>query len=116
MNTRLVQPTDFQILEALSDGRRDTAVNLAVKCEKDRNYINTRLPVLADEDLLQRIGPAENAGLYQILPRGVAAIRNQSVYDTDREQFETLLDTQASQITIEEPTICHVNEPEKTQD
>ncbi|WP_176451160.1 ArsR family transcriptional regulator [Halorubrum sp. Ea1] len=105
MQTRLVQPTDFQLLDALSDGRRDTAANLAVKCNKDRNYLNTRLPVLADKGLVRRIGPAEASGLYQITPRGIAAIHNQSLYEDDREQFEAALSEQASLITIIEPAV-----------
>lgn len=116
MNTRLVQPTDFQILEALMNGRRDTATNLAVTCDIDRNYINTRLPVLADKGLLQRIGPAENSGLYQITPRGIAAVQNRPVYDTDRDQFETLLNEQASRILIDEPMVHQVNDPKEIQE
>jgi len=115
MSIQLVQPTDFQILDALIDGRRDTAANLAVSCDKDRNYINTRLPVLAGEGFLQRIGPAENSGLYQITPRGVAAIQNRPVYNTNRDRFEMLLNEQASRILIEEPLVRQVTDPEETQ-
>ncbi|WP_369333268.1 MULTISPECIES: ArsR family transcriptional regulator [unclassified Halorubrum] len=79
MRTRLVHPTDFQILEALSDGRRDTAVNLVMIQDKNRDYINTRLPILADEGLIHRIGPADSSGLYQITPRGVVASQNQTL-------------------------------------
>ena len=45
---KLAVPTDFDILDALSDGRRNTAVNLSHILNKNRSYINTRLPVLAD--------------------------------------------------------------------
>ena len=105
MRTRLVHPTDFQILDALGDGRRDTAANLAASIGKNRNYLNARLPVLADEGLIRRIGPAESSGLYQITPRGVAASQNETLYKTDREQFEIALAEQAPLITITEPTI-----------
>lgn len=105
MQIRLVHPTDFQILEALADGRRDTAANLAVTIGKDRNYLNTRLPVLADAELVQRIGPADSSGLYQITPRGVAAAQNQSLYQADREQFETALAEQEPLITITDPAV-----------
>lgn len=105
MQTRLVQPTDFQLLAALADGYRDTASNLAVRIEKDRNYVNTRLPALADADLIQRIGPNEHSGLYQITPRGVVAVQHQSIYETDRDRFEALLDQRASAVTIEPPAI-----------
>lgn len=105
MQTRLVHPTDFQILESLADGRRNTAVNLAVAIDKDRNYLNTRLPILADEGLIQRVGPAESSGLYQITPRGVAAAQNQALYKANREQFETAVDEQELLITITEPVV-----------
>jgi predicted transcriptional regulator len=102
---RLVDPTDFQILEALSDGCRNTAVNLAVIMDKDRSYLNTRLPVLADAGLIARVGPAESSGLYQITPRGVAAAQNRSLYAADRDQFATALDEQAPLITITDPAV-----------
>ena len=105
MQTRLVQPTDFQLLAALADGQRDTAANLAVQLEKNRNYVNTRLPALADAGLIRRIGPSEQSGLYQITPRGVIAEQHRSMYETDREQFETILDERESTVTIEPPTI-----------
>lgn len=67
---RLAEPTDFEILEALSDGRRNTAANLSYILDKDRSYINTRLPILADYELVDRVGPAPNSGLYEITERG----------------------------------------------
>lgn len=45
---RLASPTDFDILDALSNGKRNTAANIAIDLGRDRPYINTRLPVLAD--------------------------------------------------------------------
>ncbi|MFW5965557.1 MAG: ArsR family transcriptional regulator [Halodesulfurarchaeum sp.] len=71
---RLAEPTDFEILDALSDGKRNTAANLSHVLEKDRSYINTRLPILADYDLLERVGPAPNSGLYEITDRGLAVL------------------------------------------
>lgn len=71
---RLAEPTDFQILEALSDGKRNTAANLSYVLDKDRSYINTRLPILADYDLVERVGPAPNSGLYEITTRGEEVI------------------------------------------
>jgi len=105
VQTRLVNPTDFQILDALADGRRNTAANLAVIIDKNRSYLNTRLPVLADEGLVHQIGPAESSGLYRITSRGVAAAQNQSLYKKDRQQFETALAEQEPLITITDPVI-----------
>lgn len=71
---RLAEPTDFEILEALTDGKRNTAANLSYILDKDRSYINTRLPILADYKLVERVGPAPNSGLYEITERGVEVI------------------------------------------
>jgi len=105
MVIRLTTPTDFHILNALSDGERDTAANIASQIDKKRGYLNTRLPALADCGLLQKIGPLSNSGLYQITPLGVAAIQRQSLYETDREQFEAAIRELEDNITIERPKI-----------
>lgn len=60
---KLVQPTDFEILEALADGQRNNAVNVAELLDQERGYINTRLPQLADYGLVETVGPANNSGL-----------------------------------------------------
>ena len=73
---RLVDPTDFQILEALSDGQRNIAANLAIELDKDRAYLNTRLPELEDYGLIERIGPAQNSGLYEITGEGRETLQN----------------------------------------
>lgn len=67
---RLATPTDFEILDALTDGKRNTAANLAEMLGKNRSYINTRLPMLEDYGLLERVGPAPNSGLYEITEKG----------------------------------------------
>lgn len=90
---RLVVPTDFQILRELSDGRRDNAVNLAVKLDQDRSYLNTRLPVLEDYALLEKVGPSPNSGLYVITERGRTALKLQDQY-RDVDDFEALLEAQ----------------------
>ena len=74
---RLVDLTDFQILEALSDGRRNVAANIAIELDKDRAYLNTRLPELEDYGLIKRIGPAENSGLYEITEVGQETLDQQ---------------------------------------
>ena len=85
---RLVPPTDFEILESLADGKRNTAANLAVELGKDRGYINTRLPKLVDYGLLEKIGPHSNSGLYAITDRGQAALQL-------REEYEHTIDFEA---------------------
>jgi len=89
---RLVQPTDFEILDALSDGRRNTAANIAHLIDKNRGYINTRLPILADFRLISRVGPAPNSGLYEITDRGLAALDNREAYGEPDVDFAALLE------------------------
>lgn len=88
---RLAEPTDFQILEALSNGSRNTAANLSYILDKDRSYLNTRLPILADYDLVDRIGPAPNSGLYEITDSGRAILEiRESAMESDVD-FDTKL-------------------------
>ena len=92
---KLASPTDFDVLEALSDGKRNTAANLAIEIDRDRAYINTRLPLLADHGLLERIGPAPNSGLYEITAMGLAAVEHREAYHDDDADFEALVEAAA---------------------
>ncbi|WP_096390779.1 phage repressor protein [Halopenitus persicus] len=94
---RLTVPTDFEILSALSDGRRNNAANLAYVLDRNRSYINTRLPVLTDYGLLERVGPAPNSGLYVITDWGQIAARNQAAYEDDDLDFEALIERELSE-------------------
>ncbi|ELZ90378.1 phage PhiH1 repressor protein [Haloferax mucosum ATCC BAA-1512] len=96
---KLAVPTDFDILEALSDGRRNTAVNLSYILDKNRSYINTRLPILADYGLLARVGPAPNSGLYEITEKGLVVLDNRDQYRTEGVDFDALVES-----TLEERT------------
>lgn len=89
---KLTQPTDFDILSVLSDGKRNNAVNIAEILDQERSYMNTRLPVLEDYGLIESVGPAENSGLYVITERGQQALENQDKYNTDDIDFEDLLE------------------------
>ncbi|SDQ93872.1 winged helix-turn-helix domain-containing protein [Natronobacterium texcoconense] len=88
---KLRQPTDFLILEALEDKGRNVATNLAAHTGKSRKNINTRLPVLEDYGLVDKIGPAERSGLYEITSRGKAALVYRDQYD-EVDDFEELIE------------------------
>jgi len=94
---RLTVPTDFEILQVLSNGRRNNAINIAAHLDKNRSYVNTRLPVLADYGLLDRVGPAPNSGLYEITDRGRIAADHREEYENDDVDFEALLDRKLSE-------------------
>lgn len=102
---RLSQPTDFLILEALADGERDTGANLAKRIDRDRRYINNELPKLADHGLIEKIGPHENSGLYQITSLGVAAIQKQSLYGENEDAFEAEIRELEDRIKITRPSV-----------
>ncbi|MFB6095206.1 MAG: ArsR family transcriptional regulator [Halodesulfurarchaeum sp.] len=89
---KLAVPTDFEILDALSDGKRNTAANLSYILDKDRSYINTRLPVLADYGLVERVGPAPNSGLYEITEKGVVVVENREMYRSEDVDFESYVE------------------------
>ena len=91
---RLARPTDFEILEALADSKRNNAVNLAAILDKNRAYINTRLPVLADYGLLDRVGPAPNSGLYVITDKGHVALEHRGAYDDPDVDYDALVEEQ----------------------
>ncbi len=93
---KLVTPTDFDILAVLSDGKRNNAVNIAHELDRNRAYINTRLPVLKDYGLVETIGPAPTSGLYEITDKGRVAAANQSVYEDDETDFEAFLDAECA--------------------
>lgn len=88
---RLVTPTDFDILDALDDGRRNNAINLAEILDRDRQYINTRLPALLDYGLVERVGPADNSGLYVITPKGQAVVEHRDAYGEPDVDFDELV-------------------------
>ncbi|WP_254524341.1 winged helix-turn-helix domain-containing protein [Natrinema caseinilyticum] len=88
---KLRQPTDFLILEALEDKGRNVATNLAAHTGKSRKNINTRLPVLEDYGLVNKIGPAERSGLYEISSMGKAALVYQDQYD-EVDDFDSLIE------------------------
>lgn len=91
---RLVFPTDFEILRALSDGRRNNAINIAAEIDRNRSYINTRLPILADFNLVERVGPGSNSGLYFVTEKGKIVAECQEQYEDDSVDFEAFVEQQ----------------------
>jgi len=89
---KLALPTDLEILQALSDGKRNTAANLSYILDKDRSYINTRLPILADYGLVDRVGPAPNSGLYEITTKGSLVVEYGDRYEDDDVDFDAFID------------------------
>lgn len=79
-DVKLQRPTDFLILECLSSEGRNVAVNIAEEIDKSRSHVNVRLPQLADYGLVEKVGPAENSGLYEITALGEIAVTYREEY------------------------------------
>jgi hypothetical protein len=88
---KLQQPTDFRILQTLSESGRNVAPNIALEIGKSRSHVNVRLPILEDYRLVRKVGPAEDTGLYEITPRGEAVLKLQDEYESGPE-FEERVD------------------------
>ena len=92
---RLRRPTDFLILEALHSYGRNVAPNIAEITGKSRKNVNNRLPVLADYQLVTKIGPADRSGLYEITSRGRVTLRLRDEYEATND-FDALVDRRLS--------------------
>ena len=103
---RLTVPTDFDILQTLADGKRNNAINIAAELDRNRSYINTRLPILTDFGLVERVGPAPNSGLYVITPKGKIVANHREEYEDSDIDFEPFVQQQleAQSETDEETT------------
>ncbi|MFW6448872.1 MAG: winged helix-turn-helix domain-containing protein [Halobacteriota archaeon] len=88
---KLRRPTDFLILEALDRHGRNVAPNLAEHTGKNRKNINTRLPVLWDYGLVEKVGPAEHSGLYEITEKGRVTVDLRERYG-EADDFDALVE------------------------
>jgi hypothetical protein len=88
---KLRRPTDFLILDALEQHGRNVATNLEHHVDKSRKNINTRLPVLADYGLVEKIGPADHSGLYEVTREGRIALMYRDQYD-EVDDFDALIE------------------------
>lgn len=79
-SVKLVDPTDFDVLEVMSDGKRQTAPNLAELTGRKRQYMNDRLSALAGHQLVRSVGPSDRSGMYEITDRGRRALEYRDLY------------------------------------
>ena len=92
---KLVVPTDFDILAAMSDGKRQTATNVAAIIDRDSRYMNNRLAELAGHGLIEKVGPADQSGMYVITDRGLAALELRGEYHHGlAPEFDAMIDEQ----------------------
>jgi hypothetical protein len=91
---RLTTPIDYNILDEFSDGRRNNAANLARILDRDRSYINTRLPILAEHGLLEHVGPSPHSGLYVITDNGLEFVQQLEASEGNNSDLDALLEDQ----------------------
>jgi len=77
---RFKHPVEIEILREIADDRRQTSKNLAEIIGEDRNYVNNRVGALSGSGVLERVGPADNSGIYEITDMGHRALRFQDKY------------------------------------
>ena len=87
--------TDFKILDVLVSGKRNVAANVALEIDADRGYINNRFSYLLSEGLVERVGPKEQSGLYEITAKGQTAVQHREKYLNDEvTDFEAFVEDQ----------------------
>lgn len=90
----ILRDVDWAILDALSNDKRNVAVNIALEKDTSPGYVNNRMTILLDYRLVDKVGPSKNSGLYEITPRGHAALELRDEYDRGQE-FEQKVDNLA---------------------
>lgn len=96
---KLVVPTDFEILEAMSNGQRQTAPNLAEILDRRRQYMNDRLSNLSSIELVRKVGPSDRSGMYEITSRGLIALEFREDYEHEKaSDFAKLVDAHQSRL------------------
>ena len=94
--------TDFLILNKLQEGR-NLAANIAAEIDRSRKYVNGRMPYLLDYDLVEKVGPLEDLGLYQLTEKGRLAYEHRASYHDEDIDFDGLLeDKLAEQSDVDE--------------
>lgn len=96
---KLVVPTDFEILEVMSNAQRQTAPNLAEILDQRRQYMNDRLSNLASMGLVRKVGPSDRSGMYEITLRGLVALKFREQYEHEKaSDFAKLVDAYHSRL------------------
>lgn len=90
-NTMRLRPLDFSILQNLSTGR-NVAANIYIELDSAQPYVSERLGELNDHGLVDKVGPNENSGLYEITDSGRRALEHQALYKEDQERFEDIVE------------------------
>ena len=83
--------TDLEILEALSDGKRNISANIAIDLDKNREYLNTRFSILLEHGLVRRVGQSERSGLYEITLEGQLVLKYREEFRDPHVDFPSFI-------------------------
>jgi len=87
---RLRNPTDFEILDLMSDGERYTPGYVAECLDRDSGYMRNRIRELAGNGLIDRVG---NSTMYILTQRGRVALELRDQYEHEEaREFGMLVD------------------------
>jgi len=75
-----LRPLDFSLLKELLKGR-NVGGNLHMTLDVTRPYVNERLGIMADYGLVNRVGPNDNVGLYEITDKGRITLEHKDLYE-----------------------------------
>jgi DNA-binding transcriptional ArsR family regulator len=96
LDVRLVDPTDFEILERMRDGERYTGEYLASLLDKRGQYMNNRLASLRSNGLVTRV---DDSKMHIITDNGRAALELRERYSHDTgEEFAALVRERAQEL------------------
>lgn len=85
-----LRPVDFLILKVLTTGRNVNA-NISASIDRERHYVSNRMAYLLDYELVTKIGPNENVGLYEITEKGEAVLELREYYG-EVDDFDDTVD------------------------
>lgn len=102
-NQPLTSPTDLEIMDLLSDGRRQTPANMAAYLDRDPAYMSERLRNLEEREYIRDAPPADRSGMYELTDLGKIAAYHINKYVRDyhnvfRSKCERILDNQPQDI------------------
>lgn len=95
---KLTDPTSFQVLRVIADGRPQTATNLGEILDQDARYMSNQLNDLHKTGLVRRVGVAETSRMFEITEKGRIALEYADKYSHQRasefgELVERVLDS-----------------------
>lgn len=98
-NQPLTVPTDIEIINLLSNGKRQTPANVAAHLDHDPRYMSERLRKLKLREYIRDSPPAERSGMYELTNLGKIAAFHIDKYVRDyhnifHSKCELILDKQ----------------------